>query len=191
MQADFNNVRRAERAKIVAVAHCILNQSTRWRKKGQPNIIRQGPVVPVVQLLSEQHIGVYQLPCPEFTFLGNPRPPASKDYYERLPGFREHCRKLAKDAARDLNMLVTMSRDVRIDILAVVGVERSPCCGVACTPRTRNGREEYSQEKGLFFEMLSEEMRRFGLTVPMMGVDLHSPEQSCEKLNELIEKDRS
>jgi predicted secreted protein len=191
MEAGFSNIRRAETAKIVAVAHCILNQSTRWRKKDQPIIKSRGPVAPIVQFLSKQHIGVYQLPCPEFTFLGNPRPPASKDDYERLPGFKEHCRKLAKNSAYDLNALVTMSRQSTVEISAVIGVERSPCCGVTCTPRNKNGREEYSREKGLFFEVLTEEMRRFSLTAPMIDVDLHNPEQSCKKLNELIEKDHS
>jgi predicted secreted protein len=191
MEADSINIRRAETAKIVAVAHCILNQSTRWQKKDQPIIRSQGPVAPIVKFLSEQHVGVYQLPCPEFTFLGNPRPPASKDDYERLPGFKEHCRKLADDAARDLNILVMMSKQSSVEISAVIGVERSPCCSVTCTPRNKKGREEYSQEKGLFFEMLTEEMRHFGLTAPMIGVDLHAAEKSCKKLNELIRKDRS
>ena len=67
-------------------------------------------------------------------------------------------------------------------------VERSPSCGVECTPRKINGKTKYVEEKGISFEALDKEMKDFGFTVPMIGLDTHQPEELCRKLIELMRK---
>jgi predicted secreted protein len=173
---------------VLVVAHCILNRSTRWWQNGQPFEMNQGPVSQILQFLSDNKIGVIQLPCPEFTFLGNPRSPATKDDYESLSGFREHCSKLAKDSATHLKKLTEMGRNPKIVALAVAGVERSPSCGVECTPRKMIGKTKYVEEKGIFFEALEKEMEDLDLAVPMLGLDMHQPERLCCRLTEFLGK---
>jgi predicted secreted protein len=171
---------------VLVVAHCILNRSTRWWQNGQPPERNQGPVNQILQFLSDNKIGAIQLPCPEFSFLGNPRPPATKDDYESLSGFREHCERLAKNSAMNLKTLIEMGRNPKTVTLSVVGVERSPSCGVECTPRKMNGKTKYVEEKGIFFEALEKEMKELDLTVPMLGLDMHQPENLCCRLTELL-----
>ncbi len=173
---------------VLVVAHCVLNQSTRWWQKGQ-NVKRNlGPVYEILRFLSEEKIGVFQLPCPEYTFLGNPRPPATKDYYKNLRGFKEHCEQLAVDSAKHLSLLVEKGREPKTVLLAVVGIERSPCCGVNCTPRNIGGETKYEKEKGLFLEALFEELKKFGHTIPMVGLDMHQPDDVCRKLAALLKR---
>jgi predicted secreted protein len=173
---------------VLVVAHCILNRSTRWWQNGQPLERNQGPVSQILQFLSGNKIGVVQLPCPEFTFLGNPRSPATKDDYESLSGFREHCKRLANDSAIHIKRLTEMGRNPKIVVLAVAGVERSPSCGVECTPRKTNGKVKYVEERGIFFELLEKEMEDLNFTVPILGLNTHQPENLCCRLTELLGK---
>jgi len=170
---------------VIVLAHCILNQATRWQQSGKTPKT-QGLVTEVLEALSARKIGAIQLPCPEFTFCGTPRPPRTKDEYENLPGFRLHCERLAKTSASDLKTLSTMGRKTGIRILAVMGVERSPTCGVKCTPRTVGGKAEYMEENGLFFEILEKELENLGLKIPFIEIDLHEPAEFCKRLNEIL-----
>jgi len=145
----------------------------------------RGPVSQVLEFLSTRNIGAVQLPCPEFTFFGNPRRAAGKDEYESLPDFRSHCKSLARDAARQLRTLTVMASNPKIKILAIVGVERSPSCGVKFTPRKGNGETRYVKEKGLFVEFLEEEMQNQGLKIPFLGLDMRQPEKFPRKLADL------
>ncbi|MEM3041810.1 MAG: hypothetical protein QXG97_07305, partial [Nitrososphaerota archaeon] len=157
--------------------------ATRWRKKGQQPRA-EGPVKEILNYLSAHKIGVIQLPCPEVTFSGNPRPPRTKDEYERLPGFSLHCERLAKTSAEYLKALTAMFREPRIQILAIVGIVHSPTCGVRSAPRGIGGKAEYVEEKGLFFEILEKELRNLGLKIPFIEIDLDRPadfgKQACD-----------
>ncbi|MEM2111007.1 MAG: hypothetical protein QXX08_03910 [Candidatus Bathyarchaeia archaeon] len=176
---------KAREEKIVVLAHCVLNQSTRWwQNEKKPRA--KGPVMEVLEALSKLNIGAVQLPCPEFTFCGNPRPPRTKDEYERLPGFRLHCEDLAKASAKNLKTLTDMGRKPKVHILAVVGVTHSPTCGVKCTPRMLDGKVEYIDEKGLFIEILEREMEKLGLRTAFIEFDFHTPENLCENLYKIM-----
>ncbi|MBS7615044.1 DUF523 domain-containing protein [Candidatus Bathyarchaeota archaeon] len=171
---------------VLVVAHCVLNRTTRWWQKGQDVERNMGPVCEILRFLSKNKIGVFQLPCPEYMFLGNPRPPATKDDYKNLQGFKEHCEQLAVDSAKHLRLLVKKGREPKTVLLAIVGIERSPCCGVSCTPRKFDGETKYKNEKGLFFEALFEELKKLGCTIPMIGLDMHQPDDVCRKLAVLL-----
>jgi len=171
--------------KVLVVAHCVLNRSTRWWRNGRPLEKNQGPVREILEFLAKYNIGAFQLPCPEFTAVGNPRPPATKDDYLNVTGFKEHCRRLAVKAAEQLRTLVQKSRNPRIKIMAIVGVERSPTCGVKSTPRTLNGETRFLCEKGIFLEMLEKEISKNGLKVPIIGLDMRNPKSLCRELEKL------
>lgn len=181
-------INESRNAVVLVVAHCILNRSTRWWQKGQSAERNFGPVNEITRFLSDNKIGAFQLPCPEYTFLGNPRPPATKDKYKNLQGFKEHCEHLAAESVNHLRLLVEKGLEPKIVFLAVVGIERSPCCGVNCTPRSIDGETRYKKEKGLFLEALFEELKKLGYTIPVVGLDLHQPEDACRKLTVLLKK---
>jgi len=162
-------------AKMIVLAHCILNQATRWWQKGEPPRAR-GPVKEILDFLSAQKIGVMQLPCPEMTFSGNPRPPRTKDEYENLPGFSLHCKRLAQTSAEYLKALTAMGREPRIHIIAIAGIAHSPTCSVKSAPSRMGGKTGYVEEKGLFFEILEKELEDLGLTMPFIEVDPDRPE---------------
>lgn len=181
MRAEDTDI---EELRVVAVAHCILNQSTRWWKEGKRP--RRGMVKKVIEALASMRIGAVQMPCPEFSFCGNPRPSRTREEYESLPGFTVHCRRLARDAAENLKALTVLSKRPKIKIVAVIGVERSPTCGVKLTPyrRTVHGGFEYREAKGLFMEALEEELRTLKIVVPMLGLDLERPENLIAEIKD-------
>ncbi len=181
-----NNSREdpADEARVLVLAHCLLDQATRWRQNKA--FKASGPVNEVFEILMRHKIGAIQLPCPEFTFCGNPRPPRTKDEYEDMPGFREHCERLAEVAAANLKTMMTIGSKPRIRVLAIVGVKRSPTCGVNCAPRRVGERPCYAEEKGLFFEILEKKMRELGLEAPFVEIDFHEPADFCEWLDEFL-----
>lgn len=176
-----------EEVRVLVLSHCILNRATRWWQSGKPVERNRGPVGQVLEFLSAHEIGAVQLPCPEFTFLGNPRPPATKDEYEALPGFRLHCEGLAKDVARHLKALAAIGRKPKIRILAIIGVERSPSCGVSSTPRKVGGMTRYFREEGVFLEILERELEKLDLRIPFLSMDLHRRDDFCKNLSQLLE----
>ncbi|MEM2639471.1 MAG: hypothetical protein QW113_05585, partial [Candidatus Bathyarchaeia archaeon] len=78
-------------SKVLVLSHCLLNKSTRWWQDGKPIERNIGLAAELVEFSLRHNVGVFQMPCPEFTFCGNPRPSRTKDEYEALPGFKEHC----------------------------------------------------------------------------------------------------
>ena len=89
MASDVNADSRG--GKVIFVSHCILNQNAKVRGIA----VFPGAVRPVVDLLLDHGIGIYQMPCPEMTYLGALRWGQVRDQYDS-PMFRRHCRALAK-----------------------------------------------------------------------------------------------
>ncbi len=172
---------------ILAVSHCILNRSTRWWQNGKSINGNIGMNIQILELLSRFKVGLVQMPCPEFTFCGNPRPPRTRDEYSMLPGFVEHCRRLAEETAENLKVLVEKAKKPPVKILAVIGVERSPTCGVKRTPVGRVGDRQYTDGMGLFTDLLSKSLRNVGLDIPFIGADLDRPEELATSISRLID----
>lgn len=66
--------------------------------------------------------------------------------------------------------------------MAVVGIERSPSCGVEYVPRMVDGETRCVGEKGFFFEVPERELERLETIVPSVGVGLYEPDAFCKKL---------
>jgi len=175
-----------EELRILVLSHCILNRATRWWQKGKPIQENQGINSQILSLLSDLKIGLIQLPCPEFTFCGNPRPPRTRDEYLSLPGFHQHCKELADEAAEYLKSILEKAREPSVRILAIVGVERSPTCSVRRTPIGSGSNKRYVEGKGIFIELLNESLRNRGLEIPFIGIDLDKPEEFAEAIRELM-----
>lgn len=118
--------------KIVYISHCILNQNAvirGWERA-------QGAFNNIVRILLEENISIIQLPCPEFTFLGENRPPKTKKEYD-IPAYRSLCSQLA------IKVVSQMKEYIMNDyqILGLVGIQASPSCDTL-------------GEKGIFMEEL-------------------------------------
>ena len=83
---------------------------------------------PVTQFLEQQDIAMIQMPCPELTFLGLDR---EGQIYKQLshPQIRHRLREIAKDICYQ----ITQYRQLGFRVMAVVGIDGSPCCGVTKT----------------------------------------------------------
>lgn len=85
-----------------------------------------------------------------------------------------------------MKTLVTKGAKPKIRVVAVVGIERSPSCGVEYVPRTVDGEIRYVGEKGFLLGVLERELERMKMIIPFVGLDLHRPDAFCKKLDELV-----
>lgn len=178
------------REKVAFVSHCILNQATRawWGEEGAGR--ERGMLRDVVEVLLSHGVGAIQLECPEFSLYGNPRPPRSKDGYDR-PEFRQRCREIARHAREQMERCLEKGRDPEIRVVAVVGVENSPSCGVGRVSRTVGGEIVSRPGRGHLMDALEAEMRRRGIDVPVIGVSLKPGEREdrLRRLGELCSRE--
>lgn len=140
--------------RLVLAAHCILNQNSvvrEWeRAKGAYN--------DVVRLLLDSDLGIIQLPCPEFLYNGEARPPLTKEQYDS-PEYRSTCRNLAETIVQQ----VKEYQKYGYEIVGVIGIEESPTCDTGSTG-------------GIFMEEL-----RAGLAVESITVNaIDIPEKYIE-----------
>ena len=156
--------------KVLFVAHCLLNQ----------NAISDGTALYpaahqlLIEAILKAQVGIVQLPCPELCCLGLDRGDplgASRPVVVENTRIRRELEK--PGPARRMEALVEQTVDQikeyarhGFEILGVVGVNRSPSCGVDTT--SREDREVPG--RGIFLEALELAMEKAGLTVPVVGV---------------------
>jgi predicted secreted protein len=186
--------------KVVFLAHCLLNENTRYLGGAS----RPGAVVEIVGPCLEQGIGIIQLPCPEEHAWGG----VAKRWLLALYGgdtrvrFRLRAlllplmlfytrlvyRRLARDVANQVQDYVACGYKV----LGIIGVDGSPSCGVQTTmnmadafvqvSRLRQGATALDMNaivrrtaiggRGVFVALLQEELARRRLEVPFQAHDL-------------------
>jgi len=146
--------------KIVVVAHCILNQNSRVLGISYyPGMINE-----IVDVLRKYEVGVIQMPCPELTYAGLLRGSQTKEQYD-APAFRRHCRQIASGI---VDQVQEYSRN-GFKVLAILGVDGSPTCGV---DETSSGYKEaeFKKAPGILMEELQSKLRERKVAVPMKGV---------------------
>jgi predicted secreted protein len=160
--------------KLIFVSHCILNQNAKVRGIAKdPGVLR-----PVAELLVHSDAGIYQMPCPEMTYLGAMRWGHVKDQYDS-PMFRKHCRSMTETV---LDQVEDYQRS-GYRVLGFLAADGSPVCGLNTTAQpsledpTWGGmvwyvpRQRFVEDSGVFCQILQEEIGRRGLgTFPFVGV---------------------
>lgn len=135
----------------------------------------RGVVEPLIGFLLDQGIGIYQMPCPESTCLGNMRWGYVKDQYDN-PMFRKHCERLTE-------VVMDQIQDYQrcgYHVLGFVMVDGSPVCGLHYTPRPIGdtlwgGMVWYSPEShhvlesGVFSEILQQMLKERGIEIPFIA----------------------
>ncbi len=176
--------------KLVLVAHCVLNQNAISDGTADfPSQFRE-----IVELLSEHEVGIVQLPCPELSCLGLDRQDKDGARREllaentRIRGLMGEGRNVEKLRARadDIAKDVAEYRRYGFEVLGLIGINRSPSCGVEAT--SRNGREEAG--KGVFVGVIEERLRALGITLAMTGVKTANVAESLVNVRELMRKGR-
>ena len=156
--------------KVVFLAHCLLNQ----------NAISDGTAVypsafqGLIRFFLDNEVGIVQMPCPELCCLGLDRGNAlGAQSPVTVENTRIRAAMGAPGPARGLTALVDQvmlqAEEYHrhgFHIVALIGVNRSPCCGVETT--SLQDRELPGQ--GLFVEALAGRLRAAGLEVPLLGV---------------------
>lgn len=122
-----------------------------------------GPVRPVLQFCLDHDINIMQMPCPETLCAagGLGRDPRGKAWYE-ANGLRETCKPIAKQQADYMKTLTAND----FDILAIIGVEFSPACGVNYLNKGRS----IHRDRGIYVEELQAALKEHKLHIPFIGI---------------------
>ncbi len=181
-QVRRNWVDRRSR-RVVFLAHCVVNQNARMHDCAN----HAAAVQPIVDWCLDRGLGIVQLPCPELLVvgLGRDRDDPPQEYLEavlRKPQCREPIRKLAETVVYQ----VKEYRFQGFEVLAVVGSDGSPSCGVDRTafPDAEN---RFGPGQGVFIAELRELLRQEGLELPFKGMDDLHPEETVAWLERLCQ----
>ncbi|MFQ5892379.1 MAG: CD3072 family TudS-related putative desulfidase [Candidatus Methanofastidiosia archaeon] len=167
--------------RIVVVSHCILNVHSL-----EDNLSEyQGVEEDVLKLLISKGVGIFQIPCPEMDLQGIFRKALPKDAYEN-PKIRAHYKKMAKNIVRHL----VWFKKRGYDIVAVLGAEGSPTCGISKVGRWKNerGKREFPRDiefvegMGVFMEEFEKELKEVGIKPLWIGI----PGKSLKSQNHKI-----
>ncbi len=172
--------------RIIFLAHCVCNQNS----ISDGTATFSGTNETVLRLLLDAKIGIVQLPCPEMNCLGLDR--GDKEGANR-PLLEENSRirnaLIQTDAKRILELLVQQASfqikeyiHYGFEIIGIIGINRSPSCGINTTSKDNAEVEG----KGVFFEMLAEELSRCGFNIPILGIKDSEPEQTKESIIRLL-----
>ena len=179
-------MREDSRSKLLTfVSHCILNQNSVVKGRA----VAKGVLKEIIEVFIELGIGIIQLPCPETGYIGLKRFWHTREQYDNI-GFREYCHRLAEEAA---DLALEYERN-GYRILAIVGIKRSPSCGVRETTLGWRGGDprkagEYRRVKGtgVFMEILKEAFEHRGLKPIMTDIDVSRLSESAAELRNLFE----
>ena len=118
--------------RLILISHCVLNQNAVVRDWERA----VGAYNDIAMVLLEQDFGIVQLPCPEFSMLGEERPPLTWEEYD-VPPYRTHCRELAAEPAKQIKEYVKKG----YQIVGLLGIQESPSC-------------DTTRKRGIFMEEL-------------------------------------
>lgn len=175
--------------KVVFVSHCLLNQNS----ISDDTVDFPGTFKEVVELLLESQVGIVQMPCPELMCLGlDRRDPdgADRDVVIENTRIRRTLNEEFSEKKMDLlidKVIYQIKEYEKYDfsILGIIGVNRSPSCGVETT--SMNNKEVAG--KGLFIENLKEKLNKKEIDVEMIGIKTSKVDKSLGKVRELLENE--
>jgi predicted secreted protein len=157
----------ARSGRLVFISHCLLNQNACVRGiASQPAAIME-----LVDLLLDNDVAIYQMPCPEMTYYGSMRWGQVKKQYSS-PMFLKHCRKLADQLLDQAEDYIRTGHEV----IGFIMRDGSPTCGLntAAVPADEEQvwggmvwkvpLQKFAQTRGAYCEILQDEAERRGLS---------------------------
>ena len=192
--------RRGKR--VVFLSHCILNENTRYLG----GACRAGCVREIVEQCLDLDLGIVQMPCPEQRAWGGvlkrflllayglkERHPLA--YHVRRPLIHAglwYTRRVYRGLAKSIAAQIEDYQTSGFSVVAVIGIDGSPSCGVATTidraafaalasvrlaaitVEHQNGllRRFLRRGRGIFIEELQNELKRRQIDLPFLAHDL-------------------
>lgn len=152
--------------KVVFLCHCILNQNT----VVEPLARAKGGYNQIIQEIMDRNIGIHQMDCLEYEFLGPDRKPMDYDEYDALEGYRKECQKHALKVYENAEKY--LSSDYKI--IGIVGINESPTCSI-------------SGQRGVFMEELFKIFEDRDIKLPFIEVSTSYMEDEKNDLKSLID----
>jgi predicted secreted protein len=181
------NIFTDERSKsILFIAHCIMNQNSKAAGTASyPGTIRE-----IVELLNSTDVGIVQMPCPELQCMGldrGDRNGVNRSIIEENCRIREEMQKsemAKKNKLLAQNIVYQMSEYLEngFDIKGVIGINRSPSCGVETT--SKDNKE--IQGEGVFVQELKSEIKKKSLEIDVIGIKVFEPNEAIIKIKQLL-----
>lgn len=171
---------------IVFVAHCLLNQNSISDGTAE----YPGSIRPILDMLCKTDVGIIQMPCPELMCLGLDRgdkngaalPVVEENTrIRRMMGQKPASEKMSR-LVEDLVWQISEYRQYGFDVRAIIGVNRSPSCGVETT--SKDNREV--EGEGVFMETLRNELGKKGIFPPFVGMKPLEVEKAVESIRSWI-----
>lgn len=156
---------------MILTAHCVLNQNS---------VIRDWERAPgafndIVRILLKDDIGIIQLPCPEFSYQGESRPPKTKAEYDTSE-YRAHCNTLATGVVSQLKEYIRHD----YEILGFIGIQESPSCDTKI-------------DRGIFVEVFFKLLEKAEIELNTIDIPVDYLEGNgvkfLENLDEFIKRD--
>jgi len=171
---------------IVFVAHCILNQNS----NSDGTATYPGAIKEIIELLCESHVGIVQMPCPELLCLGLDRgnidgsscPVVEENTRIRMMMSRESATSKIRQLVQNLVFQISEYLNYGFDIRGIVGINRSPSCGVDTT--SNNNRE--IEGEGVFIEALHNELNKNKIDIEIVGIKAFEPEKASKAIRKLM-----
>jgi len=174
--------------KIILVAHCILNQNAKMDKTA----FYPGAATSVAELLVHSGVGIIQMPCPELCCLGLDRGVTAEEAAQpfekgntRVVEWMKRdevsacCWKLAESVINQVQEYLKHG----FKIAGLIGVSRSPSCGVGTTW----GDDREIPGTGAFIRTLQEGLAQMDVTIPMVGIKVQDPEKAGKSVQSILD----
>ena len=171
---------------IIFVAHCILNQNS----ISDGTAVYPGTIKELMQLLHVSDVGIVQMPCPELFCLGldrgngngNRSPILKENTRIRLMMSQRSAQGKIRQLVQHLLVQILEYRKYDFDIRGIVGVNRSPSCGVDTT--SKNNQEV--EGPGVFIAALRHELNKHNLKVRIVGIKAFEPKKAVKAMKHLL-----
>jgi predicted secreted protein len=166
---NFNDARGR---RVVLLPHCALNQNSRVAGAA----VRPAAMEDLIAGLLQHNIGIVQMPCPELILLGLDRAHLPISAELEKAESQAQLRRLALDLIDQ----ITAYRRCGVAVLAILGKNGSPTCGVEKT-----WRRGVVPGTGVFIEVMRAQLQNHGLKVKILGIEDDNPDAVLSKLEGL------
>ena len=171
---------------ILFVAHCILNQNS----ISDGTAAYPGSINEIMQVLHMSHVGIVQMPCPELLCLGLDRgnsngsdsPILKENTRIRMIMSQRSAKGKISQLVQHVIFQILEYRKYDFNIRGIVGINRSPSCGV----ETRSKNDQEVEGEGVFIEALSNELKKNKINVKMVGIKAFEPKKAVNAIQNLI-----
>ena len=181
---QFNDSRSK---KIVLVSHCLLNQNS--ISDGTADL--PSAVEKITSLIQMKNVGIIQMPCPELMSLGLDRGDhagVSREVVVENSRIRSELEKpenrtKLQSLVDGLVFQIKQYKTNGFDIKGVIGMNRSPSCGVTTTSRD----DDEVAGEGVFIEMLKSQLSDQDLDINVVGIKTSEYSESIKQVQNLLQ----